>query len=127
MVPSGSALAPALKLTVEPVTVLLPVTVKLATGDLSMTTTFTLFAPVLPELSVTVKVTVNVPAMAYTCVAVTPVAVPPSPKVQAYDAIVPPGSTLAPALKLTVEPVTVLLPVTVKLATGGWLVVIVRV
>lgn len=36
-----------------------------------------------PLLSVTVRLMVYVPLAAYVCVAVTPVALPPSPKVQA--------------------------------------------
>jgi hypothetical protein len=44
--------------------------------------------PVWPISSVTVRVTVFVPLAAYACVGVTPVPVEPSPKFQAYDAIV---------------------------------------
>ena len=45
-----------------------------------------------PLLSVTVRVTVLDPAVAYVCVAVTPVPVVPSPQAHAYNDIVPTGS-----------------------------------
>ena len=44
---------------------------------------------VAPSSSVTVRLTVNVPALEYACVGATPVPVLPSPKFQAYDATVP--------------------------------------
>ena len=45
-----------------------------------------------PSLSVTVSATVNVPELVKVWDGVAPVAVPPSPKSHAYDAIVPSGS-----------------------------------
>jgi len=72
--------------------------------------------PVKPLLSVTVRVIVLDPAVAYTCVAVTPVpAAVPSPQFHEYDDIVPSGSDDAAALTATLRYVTV----AVNDATGG--------
>ena len=58
------------------------VAVKLATGGV-LTTTVRVVVPVVPRLSVTVNVTVYVPAAAYVRLAVTPLPVDPSPKFHA--------------------------------------------
>ena len=49
-----------------------------------------------PWLSVTVSEIVLVPLVVYVCVVDTPVAVPPSPKSQAYDATVPGAVSVEP-------------------------------
>ena len=51
---------------------------------------------VAPWLSVTVSEIVLVPLVVYVCVVDTPVAVPPSPKSQAYDATVPGAVSVEP-------------------------------
>ena len=61
-------------------------------GVSSATVTERVVVAVAPSSSVTVRVTGYVPATPKVCDAVTPVAVPPSPKVQAYERTVPSGS-----------------------------------
>ena len=70
-----------------------------------------------PSSSVTVSVTVYVPAAAYVWLGFVAVDVPPSPKVQERDAIVP-SLSLDASVKLAVSP----LVVNEKFATGGWFV-----
>src|SRR5665213_1490453 len=60
--------------------------------------------PVAPWLSVTVRVTLYVAAVAYVCGGVAPVPVAPSPKFHAYDAMVPSLSADPPPLKLAIRP-----------------------
>jgi hypothetical protein len=55
-------------------------------------------------------------------VALTPEAIPPSPKFQAYEAIVPSVSKEPTALKLTVSGTTPIWGVAVKFAIGGTLI-----
>jgi hypothetical protein len=75
--------------------------------------------PVCDASSVTVSVTVVVPAEANACVGVTPVPVEPSPKFQAYDPSVCPALAVEPdALKKTVCPVAGALGENVNLAVG---------
>jgi hypothetical protein len=114
IVPSGSDDAAAFTETVRCVTV----AVNEATGGCGGLTVVTVrdVVPVKPLLSVTVKVIVLDPAVAYVCVAVTPVpAGVPSPQFHEYDAIVPSGSDDAAAFTETVRYVTV----AVNDATGG--------
>ena len=79
MVPSESEEAAALKLQVSPV----QADVNDATGGVFVAVTDSLFAPAAPRLSVTVRVTVKLPAAGYECASEVPVPVVPSPKVQA--------------------------------------------
>jgi hypothetical protein len=84
-------------------------------GGLTVVTVLVV-VPVKPLLSVTVSVIVLDPAVAYVCVAVTPVPLAvPSPQVHAYDDIVPSGSDDAAAFTETFRYVTV----AVNDATGG--------
>jgi hypothetical protein len=70
-----------------------------------------------PPLSVTVSVTVYVPAAAYVCDGLVAVDVPPSPNAQEREAIVPSASVL-PSVNVHVRP----LHDGVKAAVGAWLV-----
>jgi hypothetical protein len=113
IVPSGSDDAAAFTETFRYVTV----AVNDATGGCGGLTVVTVcdVVPVKPLLSVTVNVIVLDPAVAYVCVAVTPVPVVPSPQAHAYNDIVPSGSDDAAALTATLRYVTV----AVNDATGG--------
>jgi hypothetical protein len=77
--------------------------------------------PVAPRLSVTVSIALYVPAAWYVWPGFASVDVPPSPKVQAWDAIVPFGSLDPAELKLTVSGAAPLVGVAEMTAVGGWL------
>jgi hypothetical protein len=79
------------------------------------TETVRVVVPVKPPSSVTVNRTEYVPAAAYVCEGDGCVDVAPSPKVQAYDAMVPSGSEEPELLKLH----TNLVQLDVMFATGG--------
>jgi hypothetical protein len=70
-----------------------------------------------PRLSVTVSVIVYVPAAAYVCDAVAPEPVVPSPKFQAYEAMLPSESVDALASAVQLSPPQL----AVKAAVGGTL------
>ena len=76
---------------------------------------------VAPSSSVTVNVTVKLPAVVYVCVATWPTPDCPLPKFQAYDVIDPSESVDALASAVTRKGVAPLAGVTVKLATGATL------
>jgi len=101
IVPSGSDDPAALTETIR----LFVVYVNDATGGCGGLTVVTVLVVefVRPLLSVTVRVIVLDPAVAYVCVAVTPVPVVPSPQFHAYDDIVPSGSDDAAALTATLR------------------------
>ena len=71
-----------------------------------VTVTGTSRVPVSPPLSVTVRRTVKLPADAKVWVTVAPVAVPPSPNDQAYDAMDPSGSVEPAPENVTAVPAT---------------------
>ena len=104
--PSGSYDADASKATVSPIIGRVGASEKRATGGFGTAPTDTTIEAVSwsPSLSVTVRTTVNLPSIAYACVAVAAVAVPPSPKSHVYATIVPSGSTDEKPSKRTVSP-----------------------
>ena len=68
------------------------------------TTIVCVVVPVFPSVSVALNVTAYVPAVVYRCVAVGPVAEPPSPKLQTYETIATPFGSVAPPVNATFWP-----------------------
>src|SRR5690554_4255076 len=103
MFPSGSLEPDPSNITFRP----LADDVNAATGSAftggAVVVTVWVIASVAESLSVTVRVTVKSPALSYTWLVVTPVAVSPSPKSHSYELIDPSGSLEALASNVTVR------------------------